>query len=456
MRHAGVAGVMGVVGAAIAGVVVAEATTMWAGLAVAVVGVGGIALVGDRRRSARRLRFAARLSQWATGERPRAIPATDMGELHDLARLATGVGEAIDTSFATLRADRPWRQALVQALPTAAVLFNRAGYLVAVNEDARALLGVPTDGERTTVVAALGNAQLADAVTRTQPDSGLVVVDTEVGGRLVRAKITVVGDQRLVLIADRSRERLVEDVRRNFVVNASHELKTPATAIHTLSEALVLLAEEAQGDRIDGQRLATVAGRLEQQSERLVSLVRDLLDLRRLEDFDQAARARLGIAPLVHRSVDELRDAAAERGITFDLDIEEAVVHADPRDIELTLRNLLHNAVGYNVDGGTVRVAVRAGDPVEIRIEDTGVGIPRADLGRVFERFHRVDVARSRETGGTGLGLSMVRHAVSRNGGSVEVDSLLGSGSVFVVRLPRSAASLLAAQDAPGADTPDA
>lgn len=306
------------------------------------------------------------------------------------------------------------------------------------------------------MVAALGNAQLADAVTRTQPYSGLVVVDTEVGGRLVRAKITVVGDQRLVLIADRSRERLVEDVRRNFVVNASHELKTPATAIHTLSEALVLLAEEAQGDRIDGQRLATVAGRLEQQSERLVSLVRDLLDLRRLEDFDQAARARLRIAPLVHRSVDELRDAAAERGITFDLDIEEAVVHADPRDIELTLRNLLHNAVGYNVDGGTVRVAVRAGDPVEIRIEDTGVGIPRADLGRVFERFHRVDVARSRETGGTGLGLSMVRHAVSRNGGSVEVDSLLGSGSVFVVRLPRSAASLLAAQDAPGADTPDA
>lgn len=368
---------------------------------------------------------------WADGTRPRTVSSRGLVELREIAELLDETGRGIDAWMAAMQADLPWRRELVEALPSATVLFDGSGYMVAANDAARELLRVPTDGERTTMLAALGNSQLANAVRRTSPGGGVTTVDAEVAGRQVRANIVAVGDQRLVLVVDRTQERRIEDIRRNFVVNASHELKTPATAIQALAEALVVTVDA------NPQRLPGLVERLDHESQRLVRLVHDLLDLRRLEDDSEIERKVVDAVGVIRHEVADMESFATESGVSITVDVPpRAWVMMEEDDLRLTLRNLVSNAIQYNRPGGTVTVTVTPGWPVVLEVADTGIGIPRADMERVFERFYRVDVARSRATGGTGLGLSMVRHAVVRNGGSLEVDSLLGTGSVFRAHLP--------------------
>lgn len=426
---------------ALLAVVVGQWRGGWWGALVAV--VAGVAVaVAVRRRLRREVDdLSDQVTTWFGQERQPTIESEQLAALRELGTVLHGVARTTRRRIATLEADVPWRRDLVRALPMAAVLFGADGYLVAANADARELLGIPSDGERVTMLAALGSAQLADATRRADEEAGLVVVDTELAGRHVRAHVTVVGDQRLVLVRDRSREHRVEDVRRNFVVNASHELKTPASAIQALAEALSVTT------RTDPDRVADLAARLEQESQRLVRLVHDLLDLRRLEDATAATREVVDVVASIHEVFGEQAARAAERDVTLSCEAAGPIeVLVDPDDLRLVLRNLVSNAIKYNREDGDVIVGVTHGDPVTIEVRDTGIGIPRADLGRIFERFHRVDVARSRATGGTGLGLAMVRHAVSRNAGSIEVDSLLGTGTVFRLMLPPGAPVRAAAE----------
>jgi signal transduction histidine kinase len=235
-----------------------------------------------------------------------------------------------------------------------------------------------------------------------------------------------------VVIVDRTRERRLEEVRRNFVVNASHELKTPVTAIQTLAEALEVTLRD------DPRRAASLAKRLTGEAGRLARLVTDLLDLRRLEERGPLERVPVDLAEVVRRAVAEALPRAEARGIAVEVDVPDAArVAGVPADIDAVVANLVSNAVKYNRDGGRleVRIVPREGTQV-LTVRDSGIGIPQQDLGRVFERFYRVDTARSRATGGTGLGLSIVRHAVERHGGSVRVESLLGEGTTFTVVLP--------------------
>lgn len=131
-------------------------------------------------------------------------------------------------------------------------------------------------------------------------------------------------------------------------------------------------------------------------------------------------------------------DAAGIRGVAISVDATAVpAVRGSARDLSLMVRNLIDNAVRYTGDGGSVDVSVRAeDDSVVVKVADTGIGIPQRELPRIFERFYRVDRARSRETGGTGLGLSIVRHVTENHGGEVSVESELGQGTVFEVRLP--------------------
>jgi two-component system sensor histidine kinase SenX3 len=403
------------------------------GLVVGLVGSLFVAWLQQRRMQREVAQLTRSVAGWDDPGRPRSVVTHGLEELRGLGEVLDRAGESLDRSVARMQADLPWRRELVHALPSAAVLFGGDGYLVAANDAARGLLGVPADGERTTMLAALGNAQLAGAVRRTSAATGMATVDAEITGRLVRANIVAVGDQRLVLVSDRTRERRVEDVRRNFVVNASHELKTPATAIQALAEALVVTA------RTDPARIPALVERLEHESQRLIRLVHDLLDLRRLEEAMEVGREVVDLVDVVAQVVDDVAGWARDRDVVVTVELPgTACVLVDAEDLHLVVRNLVANALQYNRPGGTVALTVTTDQhgQVVLEVADTGIGVPKADLDRIFERFYRVDVGRSRATGGTGLGLSMVRHAVNRNGGSIEVESLLGTGSVFRVRLP--------------------
>lgn len=229
----------------------------------------------------------------------------------------------------------------------------------------------------------------------------------------------------------------LERMRTDFVANASHELKTPVTGIHLLAESI------AQASAVqDNEAVADFSQQLSHESTRLQRLVNDLMDLSRLED---SARAAYGdeacdIAGVVANAIQSRTAKATEKGVTlrFVDEVPDRVcrVRVSAADTALIVENLVANAVAYTEKGEVVARLSTEGGQAVLEVCDTGIGIPPQDQERVFERFYRVDTARSREAGGTGLGLSLVRHAVSRAGGSISLKSELGVGSTFTVRLP--------------------
>lgn len=230
---------------------------------------------------------------------------------------------------------------------------------------------------------------------------------------------------------DRLREILAS--RGELVANVSHELKTPLTAIRGCAETL----EDGAIAKPEVARRFT--GRILEQCERLEDLLRDLLTLSRLESHPQpSVREPLDLTEVVRHAVEVLAPRAAERAIDLRL-VTAAVPRVGGRrgELERLFLNLIENAIKYNRDGGEVEVRLqRTGAEAVIEVADHGIGIPDDALERIFERFYRVDKGRAREHGGTGLGLAIVKHVVLHHGGRVEVESRLGEGSTFRVRLP--------------------
>ncbi len=327
---------------------------------------------------------------------------------------------------------RPWRAQFVDALNQPALLFDAVGRLDAANGAACDLMGLRPNAQGLTIMESTASTGIADVVARVRATHEPMTVDVERAGRELRVGVSLVGDETLVVLADRTRERQIEDLRRDFVVNASHELKTPVTAIQTLGDAIAVTLPD------DPKRAASLVKRLNEESERLARLVNELLDLRRLEVAGPLERVPVDLAEIARLVVAEQLPRAETRQVTLELDAPEgAPVAGVKADLEAVVKNLVSNAVKYNREGGRVDVALRTeGATRVLTVSDTGIGIRQQDLPRIFERFYRVDTARSRATGGTGLGLSIVRHAVERHGGTVQVASSLGEGTTFTVTLP--------------------
>ncbi|HET9859164.1 MAG TPA: ATP-binding protein [Nocardioidaceae bacterium] len=237
----------------------------------------------------------------------------------------------------------------------------------------------------------------------------------------------------LALVEDRTRERRVEAIRRDFVANVSHELKTPVGAIHLLAEAVA----EASDDPEAVQRFA---GRMHTESERLSRMVQQIIELSRLQGDDPIDEPLpVNVDTVLEAAVDASAIDAQAKQITVLRDGESGLeILGNAEQVEVAVGNLVANAVTYSAEGSTVVVAARANDlMVDIVVTDQGVGIPAEEIDRIFERFYRVDPARHRSTGGTGLGLSVVKHVAASHGGEVKVWSVEGQGSSFTLTLPR-------------------
>ena len=231
-------------------------------------------------------------------------------------------------------------------------------------------------------------------------------------------------------LVDRLQE--TENARRRFVSDASHELKTPLAAIRLLTDSIL------QNENIDGATVREFVSDIGQEAERLSRITEDLLRLTRLDSGVAETPERVEISPVLERVVKMLRPVADEKDVSIVTACSDgAAAAATPGEIHQILYNLMENAVKYNRRGGFVRVSVDMGEETStITVEDNGIGIPAEDLPRVFERFYRVDKARSRAAGGTGLGLSIVRDTVSRRGGVVRAEGAPGGGTRFIVTLP--------------------
>lgn len=246
----------------------------------------------------------------------------------------------------------------------------------------------------------------------------------------------------MVVIRDMTEARRTDEVRRDFVANVSHELKTPVGALGLLADTIAVGGDEAVTRQL--------AERIGREADRLAQIIDDLLDLSIIEAQEAPDRETVPVAMIVDQALDRARAGADAAGVPLAAgDIPPTLLlRCDRRQVVSAVTNLVDNAVKYSEAGARVEVTATAvpGDLIEVAVSDEGIGIPSRDLERIFERFYRVDRARSRATGGTGLGLSIVRHVAQAHGGEVVVESTEGVGSTFRLRIPAhtgSAAGLI-------------
>ena len=286
----------------------------------------------------------------------------------------------------------------------------------------------------------LASTELAELVRQVRRDgqireADLVLPRPSGPPRTVTARVAPLSSRLvLALVEDRTRERRVEAVRRDFVANVSHELKTPVGAIRLLAEAV--------GDASDDpEAVERFARRMLTESDRLLQMVQQIIELSRLQgDEPIEAPAVVDVDAMIARSVDVTATDATSKNIKVVVGGTPGLrLFGNEEQVSAAVTNLLANAVTYSGADSTVLISTKECDQmVDISVVDQGIGIPHDELDRIFERFYRVDPARHRSTGGTGLGLSIVKHVAATHGGDVRVWSLEGQGSTFTLSLPRS------------------
>lgn len=404
--------------------------------AAVVVGVlGGIALVvalvvlsraASRRRSMRQrlASLAARL-----GEDPGVLEGRPVEEtLTRLERSADHAAEAVTESSA----DAIRLRKALDALPQGVVVCDDNADVVFRNARAVALMG----GNHADALA----AQVVDELLNeswsgeSAPERTLELYGPPRRTLTVRTQ-TIDDGQRplgtIAVIEDMTERRRLEAVRRDFVANVSHELKTPAGALGLLAETLLSENEPSVTKRL--------ASRMHDEAFRVSRIIDDLLDLSRIEAEEAPPREPVLVNLILAEAIEQVRPMADLQEVRLDLTEPSppVAIMGDRRQLVSALHNLLENAVKYSDAGSTVEVTGQVEDDhVDMVVCDHGIGIPSRELERIFERFYRVDQGRSRHTGGTGLGLSIVRHVASNHHGSVLVESREGEGSTFTLRLP--------------------
>jgi two-component system, OmpR family, sensor histidine kinase SenX3 len=337
------------------------------------------------------------------------------------------ISEGFETSFATREV-----QEVLDALDLASVIFgpgNRVEYF----STSAVTLGIVRDDKVVgdslmSLIRKVRRNRLPQATTIEIPRGPIGE-----GTRKLSARVEFLEgyDSVIATFNDESEAERIDAVRRDFVANISHELKTPISALRTLSEAVTVASEDPQVNKF--------ALMMQSQVERLSTLVQEIIDLSRLQDADPLLDAvQVDIDEAVDEAIDQCQVLAGTREIEI---IRGPQVHAsvvgDRTHLIMAFHNLIENAINYSPDKTRVAVnTIFTEKIVEIVVIDQGVGISESDQTRIFERFYRVDPARSRETGGTGLGLSIVKHVIGNHGGDVSLWSSAGVGSTFTIRLP--------------------
>ena len=283
------------------------------------------------------------------------------------------------------------------------------------------------------------NPELRDVITKVRRDGQIRELEMIIGragepARYVTARVAPLGTRLvLALVEDRTRERRIEEVRRDFVANVSHELKTPVGAIRLLSEAVADASD-------DPEAVKRFAGRMLTETDRLSRLVQQIIELSRLQSDDPLETpTRVSLDDALGFAVDSSSiDASSKRIEVVTAGTPGLEVLGSEKQVTAAIANLVSNAVSYSPADSTVLVTTKALEgTVEVSVVDQGIGIPQGEIDRIFERFYRVDPARHRSTGGTGLGLSIVKHVAATHGGDVRVWSVEGQGSTFTLTLPQ-------------------
>jgi len=397
--------------------------------------VGALLAFGFARGVARplvRLRDAAQ--GIARGEHP-PIDSRGRDEVGDLARALRSLDENLSRRVTELERERSEMTALVASMAEGVIALDGSGAVTSLNPASRRLLRLAPGAVPPSALELFRQRPAHDVVERALQGGESAGLEVELEDRTaLLSGHPLPGGGAVLVLHDITGLKRLESVRRDFVANVSHELKTPLTVIRGYAETLA-------GDDVPADVRHDFIDKVLANARRMQQLVDDLLDLSRIESRAWSPHPeRVALAPLVDEVWSTLQPRADAAHLTFASRVGDAALWADPQAARQTLLNVLDNAVRYTPDGGHVQVgATSSPGGVEIEIRDTGVGIPSEHLPRIFERFYRVDAARSRALGGTGLGLAIVKHLVEAHRGHVEATSTLGGGTTIRIFFPAPA-----------------
>jgi signal transduction histidine kinase len=418
-------------------VVVREARGAMLGAAALALLFGSLlALVAGRSIALPLTQITAAARAIAQGQLPR-FPRSGIPDIDSLVQALRQMHRQTDERFAALRAEQAASAALVESMVEGVIAADGRGRITTANVAARRLLGY--DGgvalpDLPTLFRAKAAREVVDAVREGRPVQDRQL---EVDGRTLLVNARPLGQEGVVLVLhDLTELRRLENVRRDFVANVSHELKTPLTSISGYAETLL-------GDPADPATTERFLQTIVSNARRMQRLVDDLLDLSRIEAGRWQPRPEpVEVASAAREVMASLADRAAARGVTLDVLVpdEAAEVYADPDALRQILTNLVDNSIRYTPRGLVTCGARALGGGVEVWVSDNGAGIASEHLPRIFERFYRVDASRSREEGGTGLGLAIVKHLTEAHGGRVTAESSIGQGTTIRCWFPNPGA----------------
>jgi two-component system phosphate regulon sensor histidine kinase PhoR len=380
------------------------------------------------------------VSDVASGQLDRRLRWDTRDERGDIAASINHMSRQMRNTMDDALRGKAQLEAVLASMVEGVLVIDRDRKLILINPRGREMLSVWADYEGRTVPEVIRSAEVDTAIQDAASRNEVVVREVEIYAEKTRMLLmhasrfpdTEPRSGTVVVFHDVTELRRVDDVRRDFIANASHELRTPLTSIGGFADTLV------QGDSSPEDQ-AKYLDVIVRNVKRMSDLVDDLLILSRIESG--SSRLELGevdAARIAETVILDFEPRFKEADITVKLEVKgKTTCVADRGALEQILTNLVGNAARYSNAGSRVDITIESKSAMlEVVVADTGIGIPEDDLERIFERFYRVDAARSRVLGSTGLGLSIVKHLVSAQGGLIHVESRLNMGSKFVFTLP--------------------
>ncbi|MBC8570669.1 sensor histidine kinase [Zongyangia hominis] len=382
-----------------------------------------------------------------TGDRIGTVDTSSLEEISPLIRTIDEMNEDITRARNKLSTQRDQNRFILDSMEQGLIFVDPGMKVILVNVSARSFLGEQGEAEGLDFIHLTREMKLYDSVSLAVKEGRSCIFDLDLrrtAGAIVEVRVSPVRESwigggkaerrgAVVVLTDVTQSRQMDEMRREFVANASHELKTPITSIKGFAELL------AAGLVRDDRKAHEYLLRIRDESQRMTSIIEDILKLSSLEAEEyHPPRSQVDLIDVSKEAAEHMAPEAEKAQVAVTVEGENITLTACREDIYQMISNLMDNAIKYNRPGGYVKVRVhRVGDKAKIVVEDNGIGIAPEHQGRIFERFYRVDKGRSRKVGGTGLGLSIVKHVAASLGGEISVRSREGKGTTITITLPQ-------------------
>lgn len=375
--------------------------------------------------------------RFAAGDYIKRIPIESNDEIGELTQSFNYMATQLGNTMEAIISEKNKLEKIFEHMADGVMAFDREGVLIHANSVCYEMLGPLNMNHRFDYIFPKLGVTLAFARLLQEKQSIVKEDIFEINKRYLNmhfapyenAKKEV--DGVVVVLQDVTKQQKLDQMRKEFVANVSHELRTPLTTVKSYTETLM------EGAIEDKNLAMNFLGVMDKEADRMTTLVHDLLELSRIDNRQiQLNFKQVDLKRLVEDTIEAQIIHVEKKGhkLVYETDgAESYLAEGDEVRIKQVLHNILSNAIKYSIDPGTIYIKIFSGQNIIVRVQDTGIGIPPQDIDRIFERFYRVDKARSRKMGGTGLGLSIAKELMELHGGSIEVASQVGVGTTVTL-----------------------